>query len=188
LNPSTDANLEIYAKDFDGNRSIDPILCSYIDGKRYPVFSKDDLVEQLSMLKSRYVNYSDYADQQLTDIFPQDVLNTALVLKAVNFHSSCMENLGNGKFKLRSLPQMAQFAPVHAMAVNDFNGDGNLDVLLAGNFYGNRVKFGRIDANSGTLLLGKGNGEFDVEKNNSGLMVKGEVRDLGTIDHKNKGK
>ncbi|WP_199913359.1 VCBS repeat-containing protein [Flagellimonas amoyensis] len=188
LTPSTDAPLEIYAKDFDGNGSIDPILCSYFDGRRYPVFSKDDLVEQLSMLKSRYVNYSDYADQQLTDIFPQDVLNTALVLKAVNFHSSYMENLGNGKFKLHSLPQMAQFAPVHAMAVNDFNGDGNLDVLLAGNFYGNRVKFGRIDANSGTLLLGKGNGEFDVEKNNSGLMVKGEVRDLGTIDHKNKGK
>jgi len=188
LKASTSEPVELYFKDFDNNGSIDPILCSYIMGESHPVFSKDDLLGQLSGLKSRYVNYSDYADQKITDIFTAEELADAQILDAKNFATSYMENLGDGNFKLTPLPFPAQFAPVYGILVDDFNEDGNLDALLAGNFYGTRVKFGRYDANKGVLLLGDGKGNFNsVSTTESGLDIDGEIRDIIAVkDSENK--
>ncbi|WP_422348431.1 VCBS repeat-containing protein [Flagellimonas sp.] len=183
LKASPDEPVQLYAKDFDDNGAIDPILCSYLMGESYPVFSKDDLVEQLAGLKAKYVNYSDYASQKITDIFSPEELEDAYLLEANNFSTSYMENLGDGKFKLTPLPIQTQFSPIYAILAKDVNKDGNLDLVLAGNFYGTRVKYGRYDANNGLLLLGNGQGDFqavaDVE---SGLNVAGEVRDLVMIN------
>ncbi|WP_299534510.1 VCBS repeat-containing protein [Ulvibacterium sp.] len=174
---------ELYFKDFDNNGSLDPILCSYVMGESYPVFSKDDLVGQLSGLKNRYINYSDYADQKITDIFAPEELADAQILKSKNFASSYLENLGNGKFKLVPLPYSAQFAPVYGILILDFNKDNRLDLLLAGNFFGTRVKYGRYDANRGVLLLGNGNGDFNpVPHSKSGLNIAGEVRDILNVE------
>jgi len=40
----------------------------------------------------------------------------------------------------------AQFAPVNALLCEDLDGDGNLDLLLAGNEYQMEVMAGRQDA------------------------------------------
>lgn len=179
LKASTEEPVNLYAKDFDDNGSIDPILTSYILGESYPVFSKDDLVGQLNGLKSRYINYSDYADQKITDVFTSEELQGATVLQAVNFSSSYLENLGNGKFNLKSLPSIAQFSPIYGILTGDFNQDGNLDIIMGGNFFGTRVKYGRYDANRGTLLLGNGKGSFEPVNNlQSGFNIEGEVRDI----------
>ena len=179
LKASTEEPVTLYAKDFDSNGSIDPILCSFIMGENYPVFSKDDLVGQLNGLKSRYINYSDYADQKITDVFTSEELQGATVLKAMNFSSSNLENLGNGKFNLKPLPNVAQFSPIYGILTGDFNQDGNLDIIIGGNFFGTRVKYGRYDANRGTLLLGNGKGSFEPVNNlQSGFNIEGEVRDI----------
>ncbi|TMU57695.1 RNA-binding protein [Flagellimonas algicola] len=183
LKASSDEPVQLYAKDFDDNGAIDPILCSYLMGESYPVFSKDDLVEQLNGLKARYVNYSDYATQKITDIFSPEELEGAYLLEANNFSTSYMENLGDGTFNLTPLPIQTQFSPVYAILAKDINKDGNLDLVLAGNFYGTRVKYGRYDANNGLLLLGNGQGDFQtVADLESGLNVDGEVRDLVIIN------
>jgi len=46
------------------------------------------------------------------------------------------------------------------MVVNDFDGDGNLDVLINGNDYSTEVSTGRYDAFNGLLLKGDGKGGF----------------------------
>ncbi|WP_136467050.1 VCBS repeat-containing protein [Flagellimonas onchidii] len=179
LKATMEEPVQLYAKDFDDNGAIDPVLCSYLMGESYPVFSKDDLVGQLNGLKSKYVNYSDYASQKISDLFSEDELNDAYLLEANNFSTSFIENKGNGQFVLKSLPIQAQFAPVYAILVDDVNQDGNLDIILAGNFYGTRVKYGRYDANKGLLMLGDGKGSFEsVENKLSGLDIDGEVRDI----------
>ena len=179
LKASAREPVTLYVKDFDANGSLDPILCSYVMGESYPVFSKDDLLGQLSMLKSRYVNYSDYAGQKLTDIFTESELQGARVLKAVDFASTYMENKGDTTFTLSPLPAVAQFAPVYGILPGDFNNDGRLDILMGGNFYGSRVKYGRYDANRGVLLLGDGTGGFRAsDPSQSGLDIDGEVRDI----------
>ena len=64
----------------------------------------------------------------------------------------------------------------------DFNNDGFLDMILAGNFFGSRIRFGRYDANKGVVLLGDGHGHFmDVPNNQSGLLINGEVRDITRV-------
>jgi len=182
LKASQDKPVSLYDSDFDGNGSLDPILCSYIENESYPVFSKDDLLGQLNKLKGRYVNYVDYADEKITDIFTPDQLKEARVLETKNFETSHMENLGEGRFQLSPLPKETQFSPIYGMVAKDFDRDGNLDLLLTGNFFGTRVKYGRYDANKGLLLLGDGKGSFKAVNNlESGLQLAGEIRDIAVV-------
>ena len=51
LKTSVDFPIGIYAKDYDNKGSVDPILSCYDEGKNYPVFSKDDIQQQLTILK-----------------------------------------------------------------------------------------------------------------------------------------
>ncbi len=183
LKASKTEPVQLYAKDFDDNGSLDPILTSYILGESYPVFSKDDLLGQLSNLKSKYINYSDYASAQINDLFSEEELSSAQVFESKTFTTSYLENIGEGKFKISPLPAPAQFSPVFATLVQDMNGDGNLDIVVAGNFFGTRVKYGRYDANKGLLLLGDGTGKFTpVNMLDSGLNIDGEVRDIVLIE------
>jgi hypothetical protein len=64
------------------------------------------------------------------------------------------------QFSLSDLPVAAQLSPVYSIASGDFNGDSYPDLILAGIFYGFRLKFGHLDANRGVVLLGKGDGSF----------------------------
>ncbi|MFT5884775.1 MAG: hypothetical protein ACI9IP_001232 [Arcticibacterium sp.] len=190
LNSQLKASLEepvtLFAKDFDGNGSIDPILSAYNSGKIYPVFSKDDISKQLDFIRTKFVDYSDYADKEITDIFTAKELDGADILKAKTFASAYLENLGNNKFKLSNLPSIAQFAPIHAIMVQDLNNDEKLDVILAGNFYGTRVKYGRYDANRGLVLMGNGNGKFTpLEPEESGLNISGEIKDIHCLKSAN---
>lgn len=189
LKASIDEPVQLYVKDFDDNGSLDPILCSYIMGESYPVFSKDDLIGQLPQLKRKYVNYSDYADQKISDIFTSEELADSTVLEAQTFASSYIENLGNGQFTITPLPAPVQFSPVYGILVQDFNSDGNLDVLMAGNFFGTRVKYGRYDGNKGVLLLGDAKGNFAAASNEeTGLNIDGEVRDIVLVEQNDEGR
>lgn len=90
----------------------------------------------------------------------KEQLKDALILRANNFTSCLLKNEGNNKFSLIPLPAQAQISILNGMTVDDFDGDGNLDVLINGNDYGTEVSVGRYDALNGLLLKGKGNGNF----------------------------
>ncbi|MEM8887639.1 MAG: VCBS repeat-containing protein, partial [Bacteroidota bacterium] len=183
IKASPEEPVEIFYKDFDNNSAIDPILCYYIEGKSYPMLSKDDLLAQLPMLKSRYVKYEDYADQQFQDIFTEEERKEVNALKAVELRSLYFENNGELKFDQKALPLEAQVSPIYAIEVLDINADGHKDLLLGGNLYGTRVKFGRYDANHGVVLLGDGSGNFSaLSPLKSGLDVEGETRAIRILD------
>jgi len=154
-------------------------MCYFILGKSYPFYSKDDLQDQMPFIKKKYPTYESYANQTITDIFSAGELKDALVLKADQFASCYLKNKGNNQFELLQLPREAQFSPIYAIQSGDFNSDGMKDIILAGNFYGTRIKFGEYDANKGLLLTGNGKGEFSVLNDlRSGFMIKGEIRDI----------
>jgi enediyne biosynthesis protein E4 len=175
---------EITFKDFDENGTIDPIMTYYLDGKSYPMASRDDLLEHLPMLKKKFTDYKSYADAQITNLFSSSELSGSNTLKANNLQTVYLENNGQS-LKIKPLPQQAQFAPVYAITSADVNNDGKKDLILAGNLSTARIKFGKYDASNGTILLGDGKGNFRyVSSNKTGLNLKGDVRSMEILGKK----
>ena len=72
-----------------------------------------------------------------------------------------------------------QLAPVFGMVTEDFNADGNLDIAVTGNDYGNEVANGRYDAINGIVAYGNGKGKFLPEPiSKSGLFIPGNGKSL----------
>lgn len=171
--------VELYYKDFDNNGSIDPILCYYIQGTSYPYVTRDELLNQLSGLRSKFPTYRSYANMTLSEVFDPEELTGAGHLSANHMETTLFLSNSQGKLQEQALPLQAQFAPVYASTVGDFNGDGALDLLLAGNNEHAKLRLGQWDANYGTLLLGDGKGTFTyVDQIRSGLQLKGDVRSI----------
>jgi len=168
LNTDYKASLEepfrLYAKDFDNNGSIDPILSQYIDGVEQAVTYRDKLIEQIPPLKRRFTSYKQYAETPFKDIFTATEMKNVEVFESYLFSSSYVENLGQGQFELRPLPMELQMAPLKKFLVEDFDRDGNLDALVIGNDYSTNVTIGRYDAFTGAVLLGDGTGSFKVQR------------------------
>jgi hypothetical protein len=82
---------------------------------------------------------------------------------------------------LKALPNVAQFSSVNAMLVSDWNADGNLDLLLSGNDYGNEISIGRLDAGMGEVLLGDGKGNSTLPLAKTGLCLDGDTKALVMI-------
>lgn len=77
------------------------------------------------------------------------------------------------------MPIEAQFSKVSGILCNDYDLDGKKDIIVAGNFFENRVQYGTADASYGLLLKGDGKGKFSaVTTAKSGLYANGNVRDL----------
>ena len=175
---------EMYYKDFDGNGTIDPILCFYIQGKSYPYMSRDELFTQIASMYKKFPDYKTYADATINDLFSDDDLKTAGHLKANYFKTAFFESSANGKFIEKQLPLEAQFSPVFTITSIDYDNDGNEDMLLCGNMNHARLRFGKYDANYGILLHNDGKGNFTyVPQNISGFNLKGDVRSVLNINN-----
>ena len=183
LRPTPETPLYLYVKDFDQNSSFDPILTHFRDGKEYPFWGKDELSQQLVVLRRIFTNYELYANSTFEQVFPKELLRGALRKKTETFSSVWVENLGQRKWAIHSLPVEAQFAPVNAIVLRDFNGDQTLDMVLGGNFYEVQPAIGRFDASLGIFLAGDGKGDFQaVEPSESGLVLKGAVRRMEILE------
>ncbi|ETZ24388.1 VCBS repeat-containing protein [Pedobacter sp. V48] len=176
---------EMYYKDFDDNGSVDPILCFYIQGKSYPYVTRDEMLDQMSIMRTRFPDYKSYADASMQEIFTKEELKGVSRLKANSLKTTAFINNGKGKFKQLSLPIEAQFSPVFTITSIDYDKDGNKDLLLCGNISRARLRFGKYDANYGMLLKGNGNGGFTyISQQQSGFNIKGDVRSVTTINNK----
>jgi hypothetical protein len=181
LSAKPDQPLELYAGDFDGNGSIDPLMFYYVQGKSWPFPAMEDMITQIPPFKKKFIYFKDYADAGLHDILNDQMLKTAMHLKAVTLHSTVFRNEGN-KFTATPLPDAAQVAPIRALAWTDLNGDGHPDLLTAGNMSMVKVKLGSMDGNHGLVLAGDGKGHFEpVAYGRSGMNLRGDARGLGVI-------
>ncbi|HJP64465.1 MAG TPA: VCBS repeat-containing protein [Mucilaginibacter sp.] len=175
---------EMYYKDFDDNGAVDPILCFYIQHKSYPYVSRDELLEQISVMRGRFPDYKSYADATLTDIFTPAELKDAKHLQADNLATTCFLSDAKGKLHSSTLPPQVQLSPVYTITALDYDHDGYQDLLLCGNINRGRLRFGKYDANYGVLLKGDGKGHFQyVPQSQSGFKLWGDVRSVAEINH-----
>ncbi|MEQ9438743.1 MAG: VCBS repeat-containing protein [Cyclobacteriaceae bacterium] len=150
----------VYAKDFDSNGSIDPILCYFIEGTEYPTHSRSQLIDQLVGMRRRFPTYQSYAQTSFSELLTAEELEGAYILKSEWMSSSYLQNQGDGSFTIQPLPNEVQFAPVQGILVKDINSDGIPDALMVGNSYAPETQNGWYDASIGTVLLGNRNGSF----------------------------
>lgn len=175
---------EMIYKDFDDNGSVDPMLCFYIQGKSYPYVTRDELLEQLSIMRNRFTDYNSYADASLTDIYTPEELADAKRLKANCLQTMYFQSGADGKLKEKNLPLQVQFSPVFTITTLNYNKEGANDLLLCGNINHARLRFGKYDANYGILLKNDGKGNFSyVSQPQSGFNLRGDVRSVLNINN-----
>lgn len=176
---------ELFYKDFDNNGAIDPILCTYIKGKPYPYVTRDELLDQMSIMRPRFPDYKSYANTGIYEVFTKEELKGVGRLEA-NYLKTAYFSLDNtGKFEEKVLPIEVQISPVFAVLSYDFDKDGYQDLWLGGNISRARLRFGKYDANYGILLRNKGNGEFSyIPQGQSGFILRGDVRSVISIKDK----
>ncbi|MDP9230830.1 MAG: VCBS repeat-containing protein, partial [Bacteroidota bacterium] len=181
LTASAKEPVRLYYNDFDGNGKKEQILTYYLQGHEIPFANKDELQNQIPVIKKRFLYAEDFARASLREIFTAEKLKSAEVLTADYFANSVLINDGKMNFTTQPLPWYAQFSPYKDAVVINANNDNLPDVLLVGNFYDNNIRMGRNDADFGTILINKGNGKFSCESIN-GLQIKGEVRHVRKIN------
>ncbi|WP_111669427.1 VCBS repeat-containing protein [Algoriphagus litoralis] len=175
---NAEKSIQLYAADFDQNGSIDPILECYIGDDRYPYPSRDELLDQMVSMRSKFTDYATYSKAKMTDLFSKQELEKALLLEIQTLESMYFENTVNG-FVPHTLPRLAQVSPVYSILATDINLDGNPDIVLGGNQNQTRIRIGKIDAGLGLVLLGNGKGEFSpLSPAESGLGIKGDIKSI----------
>jgi len=182
---SIDHPLCMYVNDFDGNGSVEQIICTYNGEESYPVLLRHDLLSRIPSLKKKYLSYKDYTYQHITDIFTPEQMEHALRLEATCFESSVYINKWP-VFERNALPAEAQFSPVYGMTILDATGDDIPDLITGGNLFGVKPEIGRFDASDGLLLQGDGQGNFSMASPVSHLCISGEIRDMKAISLKGK--
>ena len=187
--------VSITSADFDKNGSYDALLSVFLpesavqpERQEYTVHLRDDFISQLPGTRKLLPDYHSFAtanfDQLLSGFGKIDNL---VRLTANYFQSSIVLNDGNGKFTIRPLPVQAQFSVVNGMTVEDFDGDGNLDVVINGNDYGTEVSLGRYDALNGLFLKGDGKGNFlPLTILESGIYIPGNGKAIAMLRSINK--
>jgi hypothetical protein len=174
----------ITAKDFDNNNSYDAFPSVFLKDKKgvmqeFPAHTRDDVVKQVISMRVRYQNYKSYAVATMDSVLTPEMRKGALRLKVNTLLSCYLRNDGKGKFTMMPLPEQAQISQLAGMVVDDFDGDGNLDVALNGNDYGTEVSTGRYDAFNGLMLKGDGKGNFKpLTIQQSGIYIPGNGKAL----------
>ncbi|MDZ7606988.1 MAG: VCBS repeat-containing protein [Cyclobacteriaceae bacterium] len=179
--------LSIYASDFDRNGMVDPIVVRYnsdenFNKKPFPIHTRDAMLQQVNFLFQRVKTYNAFGKSTIHDLFTPEELENAYHLEGTYFKSACLINDGAGEFHLKPLPNEAQIAPIFGILPQDFNGDGNTDLLLIGNDYSIELMTGRIEASPGLYLSGRGDGEFTFHKPyQSGFRVTGDAKGIAAL-------
>src|SRR5204862_6589330 len=76
------------------------------------------------------------------------------------FASLYLQNNGDGTFTATPLPQLAQISPIRGIVARDVDGDGKLDLIVAGNVMEMEPNTTAPDAGNGLWLKGDGQGHF----------------------------
>lgn len=172
----------IYINDFDENGTLDQIHTREINGVDKPIHVKNELIAQITYLKKDNLKFEEYAKKDIHSLFAKELVEKSIIKEVNESRSLIAINNGNLTFSLTPLPYQAQWNSVNTGIVDDFNSDGNLDVLLAGGENNLKPQFSKLDSGFVSMLLGNGSGAFSfVPVDESGLRLSGTVRSSSKI-------
>jgi len=170
-------NMRMYVNDFDRNGRIEQIYAYEVEGDYYPVHDKDELIKQLPGLKKKLLYYADYAKASMNDLFPEELLNTSLVLELESTDSMIFLSSETG-YQSIPLKDEVQYSSIYAIEKGIENKD-SATLYLGGNQYGFKPQYGAYDASSGWRL--DLNYENELTQQIRPLNISGQIRQLRVI-------
>ncbi len=179
---SKESRFGVYAYNFTGNRTTDVVLTQQLDGKEYPLSGMAPLGREIYPTALRFPTYGAFARASVTDLFGAGQLQQSLHYEADTFASIYLHNDGGGVFSSSPLPNLAQIAPIKSIIASDVDGDGHLDLIVAGNIYDAEPNTPKADAGNGLWLRGDGRGRFEaVAPSESGFLAPLSVSGLALV-------
>ncbi|QLG44754.1 VCBS repeat-containing protein [Costertonia aggregata] len=184
---SPEKPFDIYYDDFDDNGMKDIVLGYYNDNKHYPLRGFSCSSEQIPNLKKDIKKYDVFASLEIDEVYGEMELKNALRYQADTFASMYIENMGNNTFKTSLLPYQAQLSNINDMLIDDFDDDGNLDVLAINNLFVSEIETPRNDAGTGLIMLGDGKGGFSpLSIKESGFFSNKDAKKIRVLINKEK--
>lgn len=185
----------LFCDDFDENGVNDIVLSKEKDGQLLPVRGRECASEQMPFIAEKFSTYHSYAQASLEEIFTPEKLQNATHVEINLMESAYLENNGNGEFTIHPLPVEAQFSVIADFVIEDFDKDGQLDVVAVGNKYETEVETARYDAGIGLFIKARQKKHLTENQNEifeaipapkSGLRISGNMRASNLINIKNK--
>ena len=179
---SPQSHFGVYEGDFSGPRSGDIVL-TVGDGKSETLlFGLARYGPVMYQLALRFPTYAEFANASMGELFGAQQLQKAIHYETDTFASLYLQNNGNGTFTASPLPNLAQIAPIRGIIPMDVDGDGNLDLVVAGNLWDMEPNTPRLDAGNGLWLKGDGKGHFTpVPPVESGFLAPGHVTGVALV-------
>ncbi|GGB93039.1 hypothetical protein GCM10011325_20580 [Dyadobacter sediminis] len=172
--------VDMYVKDFDNNGITKQIItCPDETGVSYPMVMKPDLLRAMPSLKKKFVKYEQYAGKTVEDVISKEDLASAVKKEVYTSESVILRNESKGSaFTMIPLPVQAQLSPIYSIIPSDYDHDGNMDLIVAGNYYDVLPEIGRYDASKG-LVLRNNKGSFEaLLPSETGFWAEDQVRNM----------
>jgi hypothetical protein len=172
----------LYYDDFDKNGTLDLVEAEFEGDTEYPVRGRSCSSRCMPFIAQKFETFHDFSKASLSDIYETDTKERPFH-SVMTLDSVVLWNDGEGFFDVQSLGHQAQSSPAYGVAIADFDGDSNLDILLANNFFGSQPETGYMDGGLGLFIKGLGNREFkEIWPNESGVSLSGDSNGLGIAD------
>lgn len=178
LECSAEDKLYCLSKDFDQNGSSDLLLCKKKNGTFNHLHRWDAMMKNFPILQKKYKSLKKFLEADVAELFGKEP-SDAQQFEVSTLSSTIFLNDGKGNFKMQALPLSCQYAPILDIHVDDFNNDNIPDLMTVGNYHDVSYEYDRMDASSGNILLGKGDGTFEaLPAYRSGFYANGNTRGI----------
>ena len=174
---------EAYYGDFDDTGRQCFVEATWEHGKLFPVRGRSCSTEVMPFVGRKYASYDAFARATMPEIYSPQRLANSYRVEAKTLESGILLNDGKGSFTFRPFPFIAQISPTFGIVAEDFDADGNIDLVLAQNFFSPQPETGRMAGGLSQFLQGNGDGTFTpLPPEKSGIAVKGDCRRLAALD------
>jgi hypothetical protein len=173
---------KMYLSDFDGNGSMEQIVCQSMDNRDFPVHDADEMFSQMPILRKKFIQYKRFASADMVELFGREALDRAQLFQ-LEETASCLFLQDGAVWLRQQLPDELQYSSIHSIL--SIKGKSGYNFFAGGNDFRVKPQFGRLDGSQGWQWQCKRTKDSLEFTQPIPLYVKGEIRKIARFkdDH-----